>query len=172
MTPRMPLRLALVLSAILVSCSDPNEPDHSPVGEPELATSATSLVFYQVSAGASHTCAVTTDSRAYCWGDNSGGKLGDGTTTDHPTPVAVAGGLRFHSISAGYLTTCGVTTDQRAYCWGYNGVGTIGDGTTTTRLKPVPVRGGRRFSQIETSMSHTCGVSYPDHRAYCWGSNL
>jgi hypothetical protein len=52
MTPRMPLRLALVLSAILVSCSDPNEPDHSPVGEPELATSATSLVFYQVSATA------------------------------------------------------------------------------------------------------------------------
>jgi alpha-tubulin suppressor-like RCC1 family protein len=36
-------------------------------------------------------CAVTTADRAYCWGKNDTGQLGDGTTTDRPTPVPVAG---------------------------------------------------------------------------------
>jgi hypothetical protein len=37
-----------------------------------------------------HTCGVTADHRAYCWGLNYSGALGDGTTTNRPTPVPVA----------------------------------------------------------------------------------
>jgi alpha-tubulin suppressor-like RCC1 family protein len=88
-----------------------------------------------------HTCGETTQNRAYCWGDNSSGQLGDGTTTRRLTPVAVAGGLFFSQVSAG-AATCGRTPAAVAYCWGYNGEGAVGDGTTTTRLRPVPVAGG------------------------------
>jgi len=56
-----------------------------------------------------HTCGETTQNRAYCWGDNYYGQLGDGTTTRRLTPVAVAGGLFFSQMSAGYGWTCGRT---------------------------------------------------------------
>jgi hypothetical protein len=43
--------------------------------------------------GVLHTaaCAVTVADQAYCWGTNGAGELGDGTTTNRPTPVAVVG---------------------------------------------------------------------------------
>jgi alpha-tubulin suppressor-like RCC1 family protein len=37
------------------------------------------------------TCGITTGQRAYCWGSNYVGQLGDGTTTTSLTPVAVVG---------------------------------------------------------------------------------
>jgi alpha-tubulin suppressor-like RCC1 family protein len=97
------------------------------------------LQFSAVNPGGGHTCGVTTDDRAYCWGYNVFGQLGDGTNTKRTTPVAVAGGLKFAGVSTGYFHTCGVTTGDRAYCWGYNGSGRFGDGTTNDSSTPVAV---------------------------------
>jgi alpha-tubulin suppressor-like RCC1 family protein len=101
------------------------------------------LQFRQVgAAGKDHTCGVTSDDRAHCWGRNRDGQLGDGTIVERPTPVQVAGGLHFRQVSARFDHTCGVTLDDVAYCWGANGEGQLGDGTTTTRLTPVAVAAG------------------------------
>jgi alpha-tubulin suppressor-like RCC1 family protein len=167
------LRSFLLLVA-LASCNETTtEPGTSPVAAPSFSTTATTaLAFYQVSGGQGHTCAITTDNRAYCWGENMTGQLGDGTTTSHLKPVAVLGGLRFQQISAGVLGTCGITLDYRAYCWGFNNSGQIGDGSLTQRLAPVPVASGRRFRQVDLNGYHTCAVSYPDPgQALCWGAN-
>jgi alpha-tubulin suppressor-like RCC1 family protein len=161
---------ALLLAAL--GCREDASSPTVPEPDPALATvAAAALEFYQVSGGYELTCGVTTDNRAYCWGYNGQGQLGDGTTTHRLAPVAVAGGLRFRQISAGFAASCGVTTDFRAYCWGSNDRGELGDGTTTGRLTPVPVAGGHQFRQVETNFEHTCGVSYPDNRLYCWGWN-
>src|SRR5215218_2512790 len=94
--------LALAVLAAL-GCN----PDESPTGpqaagSPEQAVSATAtLVFRQILAGQGHSCGVTTDNRAFCWGSNFLGLLGDNGDFNSSVPVAVAGGLSFHSVSAG-----------------------------------------------------------------------
>jgi alpha-tubulin suppressor-like RCC1 family protein len=159
-------RLTLGLGVALlagISCHDSNEGPTDPVASetgPALATTtAAPLAFAQVSAGNMHTCGVTTDSRAYCWGKNTFGQVGDGTSrSNRLRPVPVVGGLRFRQISAGWYNTCGVTTGYRAYCWG-NGI-----------LRPMAVAGGKFFRQVSTDENHTCGVTTND-QAYCWGIN-
>lgn len=131
---------------------------------------AGSLQFVQISAGHDYTCAVTADNRAYCWGENTSGQLGDGTTVSRPQPVPVAGGRRFRHIRAGGAHTCAITPFDRAFCWGQNGYGQLGDGTTTQRLEPVRVVGGLLLPKITAGWQHTCAIT-SGNKAYCWGRN-
>lgn len=113
--------------------------------------------FRQISAGSSSTCAVATDNRAYCWGD------------ERPAPTLVPGGLRFYQVDVGLSHICGVSSpDRTVYCWGGNQYGQLGDGTLTGRLTPAPVRGNRKFRQVTAGSWHTCGVT-TTNEAYCWG---
>jgi alpha-tubulin suppressor-like RCC1 family protein len=89
------------------------------------------LAFRAVNGGQHHTCGVTSDNVAYCWGANFSGELGDGTTARRTRPTRVAGGLRFERVNAGYDHTCGFTTASVAYCWGRNQAGQLGIGTDT-----------------------------------------
>ena len=100
-----------------------------------------------VSAGIFHTCGVATDGRAYCWGRNPFGGLGDGTFEDRLRPTAVAGGLTFRQVSVGDGFSCGVTTDGLAYCWGWGFDGILGNGSTQNSPVPVAVRGDRRYQR-------------------------
>jgi alpha-tubulin suppressor-like RCC1 family protein len=165
--------LWLGVVAATPGCREDTESPTAPDPVPALAaTMSGALAFHQVSGGWRHTCGVTADNRAYCWGRNLEGQLGNGTTNVFiATPVAVLGTLQFRQISAGSHATCAVTTDNRAYCWGSNTVGQLGDGTTAGHYRPAPVAGGRRFRQIEAGEEHACGVTYPDNRAFCWGRN-
>jgi len=173
---QVPGRLAPGIAlAVAVAASGCREDAESPTAPSEpapavVATAAQALTFHQVSGGYGHTCGVTTDGRAYCWGLNVGGQLGDGTTTNHLTPVPVVGGFRFLQVSAGDFYTCGLTTDNRAYCWGSNTDGQLGDGTTTNHLTPVATAGERRYREVRAGFAHTCGATM-GRRAYCWGNN-
>jgi alpha-tubulin suppressor-like RCC1 family protein len=135
-----------------------------------VAAAVAPLSFRQISAGGSFSCGVTVGDRAYCWGRNDDGQLGDGSTAFRTVPVAVAGGLRFKHVSTGGTHTCGVTLDDRAFCWGWNGDGQLGDGTRDDRLTPGAVAGGRKFRQIRAGSVHTCAIT-PSNVAFCWGSN-
>jgi alpha-tubulin suppressor-like RCC1 family protein len=167
---------AAALLVLMVGCGDDAEAPSAPgAGTPEatpaFATAATPLSFMQVSAGGGHSCGLTSDSLAYCWGSNSSGQLGDGTYTQRLTPVRVAGGLRFVQISAGSSHTCAVTKDSRPYCWGDNFEGELGDGTwQNSRSTPTAVAGGRRFRQIRAGYVYTCALNLND-AAFCWGNN-
>ena len=128
------------------------------------------LKFRQVSAAWGHSCGLTTDDRAYCWGLNGDGELGNGGGPSTNRPVPVSGGLSFRVLSAGRVHTCGLTYAGKAYCWGANSLGYLGDGTTTDRNVPVPVLGNHTFAQISAGIEHTCAVK-ASGEAWCWGAN-
>jgi alpha-tubulin suppressor-like RCC1 family protein len=137
--------------------------------------------FSAVSAGETFACGLTAAGAAYCWGENSAGNLGTGTTTSSSAPVAVAGGLAFQQLSGGttYSFACGVTTLGAAYCWGWNMLGQLGTGSTTgpavcngyaCSTTPVAVVGGYTFRAVSAGGAFACGVT-TGGVAYCWGWN-
>ena len=125
-----------------------------------------------VTAGFYHSCAVLTSTAAKCWGYNGNGQLGDGTTTNRHSPVAVSGlSSGVASITAGGYHTCAVLTSTAAVCWGQNNNGRLGDGTTTRRLTPVTVSGlSSGVASVAAGYWHTCAV-LTSTAAVCWGYN-
>ena len=118
-------------------------------------------------------CVRTTTGGVKCWGVNAYGTLGDGTTTNRPSPVNVIGlssGVTAISGGAGGAHVCALTTSGGAKCWGYNGSGQLGDGTLTDRFTPVNVTG---LSAGVTSLApggfHTCAIA-SGGAVKCWGS--
>lgn len=134
----------------------------------------TGVTFVQISAGGSHTCARTNAGQSYCWGYNADGRLGDGTTTQRNTPVAVQhpSGVTFTDISVGNGHSCAVALGGQAWCWGQNGDGQLGDSTTTTRAGPTAVKqpAGVTFTTIRAGGHHTCAAT-SGGQVYCWGRN-
>jgi alpha-tubulin suppressor-like RCC1 family protein len=129
-------------------------------------------VFTSISAGLSHTCAITTANVAMCWGDNSSGQLGiasDDFFADSPTAVP---GLSFSSVSSGSYHTCGLTPVGVAYCWGDNSFGQLGGGPSAPFFSnaPVAVAGGLRFKSISAGRFSSCGITTAG-AAFCWGDN-
>jgi alpha-tubulin suppressor-like RCC1 family protein len=130
------------------------------------------LTFARLSAGlGAHTCALTGAGVAYCWGKNSGGQVGNGSSVNNvPTPTPVKGGAAFMSISVGYTHTCALTAAGAAYCWGRNAYGELGSGASNqlSVTTPVAVAGGLTFKSISAGFQSTCAVA-TDGTAYCWG---
>lgn len=125
-----------------------------------------------ISASRGHTCALTTGGGVKCWGSNSYGRLGDGTTATRNTPTDVPGltsGVA--SVTAGNYHTCAITTGGSAKCWGFNANGQLGDGTTTDRLTPTQVSGlTSGVKSIGPGGEHTC-AALNSGSVKCWGSN-
>ncbi|HEY0023860.1 MAG TPA: Ig-like domain-containing protein [Longimicrobium sp.] len=130
------------------------------------------LTFSQITVGSAHSCGITTAGSAYCWGSNSHGQLGTGTSASSETPVAVqAGGVTFSLIAASRAnTTCALATDGRAFCWGANDAGQLGNGTTSASRVPVLVSGGLTFKDLG-AWNQVSGLT-TDGRLFRWGGGV
>jgi hypothetical protein len=148
------------------------------------------LGFVSMSAGDLHTCGLTTEGVAYCWGGDTLGQLGNGGITgssQSPSTVdtsAIPGNKAFVQLTAGYFHTCGLTADGVAYCWGDDSYGELGNGGSAEDLcggsylcsqSPSPVDtstipGNKAFVQLTGREHHTCGLTV-EGVAYCWGQS-
>jgi alpha-tubulin suppressor-like RCC1 family protein len=129
--------------------------------------------FVSIHALASFSCGLSTTGAAYCWGRNSIGQLGDGTTVDRhtPTPVAIPGGVPLVALGLGGAHGCGLAEDGRAWCWGLNEDGQLGNGRTISSTPwPVSVPAGVQFVSISGGIWHTCALTSVG-TGYCWGRN-
>ncbi len=135
-----------------------------------------------IAAGNAHSCAIEYG-KAYCWGENDFGQLGDGSTTDSSVPVAVdtsgvLHGKTLTQISAGGgggIDTCALDSTGTAFCWGSNIDGGLGDGGIADSSVPVAVDTGgvlrgKTLTQITAGSDGGCVLDSAG-AAYCWGDN-
>jgi alpha-tubulin suppressor-like RCC1 family protein len=131
-----------------------------------------SLAFPAADGGFSHTCSLTSNGEAYCWGLNTDGQLGNGVqSASSAVPILVSGGVHFSSLIPGASHTCGMTAGGTAYCWGRNSEGQAGLGASAGVTVPTAVLGGVVFTSLTGGFNNTCGT-VSTGAAYCWGSNV
>jgi alpha-tubulin suppressor-like RCC1 family protein len=150
-------------------------------GAVDLGAGRTAL---SVSAGEHHTCALTQDLRALCWGFGGNGELGYGNTSnvgDDETPADVpvtvgSGRSDFAAISAGAFYTCAILSEPnegQVRCWGFSGNGRLGTGqsnlfvsTPSDNASIVDLAGKARA--ISTGDAHACAL-LENGSVRCWG---
>ena len=123
-----------------------------------------------------HSLALKSDGTVWAWGSNSGGKLGDGTTTNRLFPVQVKGpggvGLLtgIEAIGSGLHHSIAMGADGGVWLWGSNSYGQIGDGTTTDRYYPTVPSGLGEVQDVVGGYNHTVALG-ADGTVWSWGRN-
>lgn len=140
----------------------------TPVPATSLSERATAIA-----AGPGYTCARTESGAVKCWGGNSYGQLGDGTTTSRRTATDVVGmGSGVEVLAAGEQHVCARLQTGELKCWGSGEFGQLGNGIPAQRLAPADVVGLKQdVVAIGTADHHSCAVTATGD-AMCWGDNL
>jgi alpha-tubulin suppressor-like RCC1 family protein len=131
-----------------------------------------------LSAGANHNCVIVETSNrqglpiSLCWGSNSDGQVGDGTTTDQFSPVPTLFSPTPIALAAGGAHTCIINSNRNLTCWGRGAEGQLGNNSTSQANTPVSLSTFFPVTPIAVAAGekHTCFL-FVDGTADCWGSN-
>lgn len=117
--------------------------------------------------------ALNSNGKAWGWGDNFYGQVGDNTTTTRCSPVSVAGTAKtFCQISAGQQGSFALIDYRgKAWAWGYNNPVQLGDNTILSKNTPVSIGGtAKTFCKISAGGAHSLAIDYQG-KVWAWGSN-
>jgi alpha-tubulin suppressor-like RCC1 family protein len=124
-----------------------------------------------IAAGDDHSCAVVAAGAVDCWGGNTRGQLGNGTTTGSSVPVAVSGLSGATSVATGAQHACALLAGGAIACWGVNDDGELGNGSTVSSTTPVAVSGLVGATAVAVGGYHACAL-VSGGAIDCWGYNL
>ncbi len=134
----------------------------------------------KIAAGQYHTLALCTDGTLVSWGYNQRGQLGNSSTTDSKSPVAISPGGAFtgrtvKAIGAGASHSVALCTDGTFAAWGYNtqgqlGVAGITQSTAPVALAPMANAAGRTIQSLTTGANHNL-LRFTDGGMTAWGGN-
>lgn len=130
------------------------------------------LRFVGLTVGWDHACGHTYDGNTHCWGRNSAGAFGSGTTAgNNLSPVPVGHTQTFLSFTAGEQHTCGLVDDGKAYCTGAGGNRALATGNQTNQASPTVMDASAPdFRALSVNYLYGCGVA-TGGSGYCWGLN-
>lgn len=95
----------------------------------------------QVSVGGFHACALLQNESVWCWGDNSYGQSGMGSTATSSSPVRANVSGRIRHVATGFYHTCVLLNGGSVECWGRGDEGALGVvGVSTRQQSPVQVQ--------------------------------
>ena len=133
-----------------------------------------------VASGGAHTCALVDPAdglggQIFCFGDNSYGQLGDGTSTSRAAPALAPLGpsaLRATAVVAGGGHTCAIDVTGQPWCWGRNDSDQVGVAGGANQPTPVPVLlpGHATAGALSAGGAHSCAVDQAGG-VWCWGAN-
>lgn len=136
-------------------------------------------------------CAIVNDTansisgKVFCWGENSAGQLGNGSTSTPSSGsiVQTSNGAfsqsnkNIFALATGARHTCAVqyqgSNTNAVYCWGEGSSGKLGNNSLSNSTTPAAVDAtqlGSNVLQIAAGDSHTCALNSAGE-LYCWGDN-
>jgi len=158
----------------VTSSASPSSPTVTRTSPTRLQATLTPI---SVSAQLATTCAIRPDGTLWCWGRNTSGNVGDGTSGNvRPSPQRVGSSPHWSAVSAGAESTCAIDSDGALWCWGLNSVGQVGRGDRVDSSVPVLVDGPRHgtplkqtWIEVAVGEDFACGRT-ADRSLYCWGN--
>ncbi len=130
---------------------------------------------YFIAIGDRHACAIKQSGELWCWGENTGSQLGDGTTTNALAPVQEKTVSQdWIDVALAETATCGIKKDNSLWCWGVNSsgvLGQLGNGDLTAVIStPTQVGSDKDWAMISARHSVVCVIK-SSGTLYCWGDN-
>jgi alpha-tubulin suppressor-like RCC1 family protein len=137
---------------------------------PAIVTAPPSTAWIEVSTGA-HSCAIRGDQALFCWGENTGGQLGNGTSGAPVTspPATAVSGSWLHVVTTQFAgntghtgQTCGIRTDHTLWCWGFD------NATQIQQSAPAQLGSDADWDSLTASPRALCAIK-TDGSLFCRG---